>query len=843
MLSLRLLPKQALKRFLGVTVLLALAGAACTTVRKTPGDARWVEAQRGVDEALRRELAGQDAKAVPLVARALAIEEVTLGKGPLDVALSLHRRASLYQEQGQYVRAEPLYERALGIWEAALGKDHPAVASSLNHLALLHVAQGEYARAEPLVERALAIEERALGKEHQKVAASLNNLAMLYWAQGEYAKAVPLLERALAIGEAALGKDNPFIALSLNNLATFYRMRDQYARARPLYERAQGIVEAAFSPSHPEAASTLQNLAELQLTLRHLDAALPLLKRALSSSEEHLRQEVFGLSETRLASVLSLLRDSEERLYRLIREHPEDSRVRHLALSATLLRKGRSAEELANTFRIISRSLSPEDRKAFEQLRALCTRMSALSFAPSGQRAEADVPQRLQELRQQADVLEAQLARRSERFRALHALPAASEIPERVAAALPRDGALVEFVAASTRSDRGREMHYLALLLFADGRTQAVDLGPAEVIHPAVQRLRDALVSRAVSYQPAAQELYNVVFRPLVPHLGGVKRLFLAPEEQLSLVPFAALHDGRRFLVDAWDITYLTSGKDLLRQPEAPPSSQSVVVPADPDFGMRRSTPSRSALASPPASLERFFSGQCPVPASVLRLPGTRQEAEALQRLLPRARVLLGPEATKDALLKLEAPLVLHIATHGFFLEDALGTAGTRAVKPGLEGGSSVPCPADPLLRAGLLLAGAGAPRDGASARGQEASLVTALELAGLDLWGTQLVVLSACDTGRGDVKRGQGVYGLRRALVVAGAETVVTSLWKVNDGTTAELMEGYYRKLLAGEGRVSALHEAMKELRQKRPHPYYWAPFIATGQDGPLRGLAARAE
>jgi CHAT domain-containing protein len=113
--------------------------------------------------------------------------------------------------------------------------------------------------------------------------------------------------------------------------------------------------------------------------------------------------------------------------------------------------------------------------------------------------------------------------------------------------------------------------------------------------------------------------------------------------------------------------------------------------------------------------------------------------------------------------------------------------------------------------------------------------LVTALELAGLDLWGTQLVVLSACDTGRGDVKPGQGVYGLHRAFLVAGAETVVMSLWKVNDETTRSLMEAYYSNLLAGQGRATALREAMRTLRLVRPHPHYWAPFIAMGQDTPL--------
>ena len=146
------------------------------------------------------------------------------------------------------------------------------------------------------------------------------------------------------------------------------------------------------------------------------------------------------------------------------------------------------------------------------------------------------------------------------------------------------------------------------------------------------------------------------------------------------------------------------------------------------------------------------------------------------------------------------------------------------------------------MLRSGLLLASDGARASasrGATPRPQ-GTPVTALELAGLDLWGTELVVLSACDTGRGDVELGQGVYGLRRAFVVAGAETVVMSLWKVNDDTTRVLMESYYRHLRAGEGRSAALRNAMLTLRKAHAHPYYWAPFISLGRDTPLRTRGA---
>jgi CHAT domain-containing protein len=334
----------------------------------------------------------------------------------------------------------------------------------------------------------------------------------------------------------------------------------------------------------------------------------------------------------------------------------------------------------------------------------------------------------------------------------------------------------------------------------------------------------------------------------------------LSPDGQLGLVSFAALHDGRHFLLDAFDFTYLTSGRALLPRPQDITPTSSVLVLADPDFtASPRAEPSASGntptRAERSASLERFFSTLRADLATFAwePLPGTRQEAESIQRLLPQAQLFLGPEATKERLLNLAAPGILHLATHGFFLvdaptpEDAPKPTGSRGVGHfgALGDNPQAPRPRDPLLRSGLALAGARAPSPDASGHSKhrpDAALVTALELAGLDLWGTQLVVLSACDTGRGDINLGQGVSGLRRALVVAGAETVVMSLWKVNDDSTRLLMETYYRNLLAGQGRASALREAMRSLRASRPHPHHWAPFIALGSNAPLQAITPTA-
>ena len=845
---------------------------------------------------------GGSARAEPLLLRAVALREAALGKDHPLVADALNLLATFYGAHGLYGRAELALGRALAIWEATLGENHPLIANLLLDLGPLYVAQGLYARAEPLLLRALAIRKAAFGENSRFVATALLALGQLratqgdharaeplllrglalrektlggnsgsvatallavgelYVAQGRYARAEPLFKRALAIQEAAFGRNHEAVSTPLNHLAGLYAAQGSYDRARPLYERALTILEATLGEHHPRVAETLNHLAAVHLAQRRLAKALPRLTRAFALSEWRLRQESLGFSEARLASFLQFLRADEERLYALLRAHPDDARVRRLALSATLLLKGRSVEETADISRTVYRSLDARDRDTFERLRELRTQLAQLSLQGPGPLAPAAYRQRLETLAEQGAALEADLARRSAPLRALASLPPPSEIVDRVAAALPEGTALVEFVTYVDRpllprpgapgAHRSGQPRYLAQILLPDGTIHVRDLGPAGPIDAAATRLRDALANRDAGFQAAARTLHGLAFQPLLPLLGKARRLFLSPDGQLALVPFAVLHDGQRFLVDAFDFTSLPSGKHLLPRPrESAPDA--VVVLADPDFGAPLEPPSHPAggalaQAGHATAVERFFAALRADPRqrawAPTPLPGTRREAQAIQRLLPQAQLYLGPEATKGRLLGVPTPGILHLATHGFFLEDAPQLPSARALAEvgALGEVPHAPRPSDPLLRSGLVFAGAGgsASGPGPSQPSPERSLVTALELAGLNLWGTQLVVLSACDTGRGDIKLGQGVYGLHRAFLVAGAETVIMSLWKVNDETTGALMEAYYQHLLAGQGRASALREAMRELRRTRPHPHHWAPFLAMGNDNPLRAI-----
>ena len=249
-------------------------------------------------------------------------------------------------------------------------------------------------------------------------------------------------------------------------------------------------------------------------------------------------------------------------------------------------------------------------------------------------------------------------------------------------------------------------------------------------------------------------------------------------------------------------VTYLTTGRDLLRVSAARPAPGASAIFADPAFG-----------PSPPQSA-----------ASFARLAGTAGEARRVLSALPDARVRLGAAASEKELKGLRAPRVLHIATHGFF-----------------QPGNARQAPDEnPLLRSGLVLAGANA----GESRGED-GILTALEAANLDLWGTRLVTLSACDTGIGVVRNGEGVYGLRRAFFLAGAETLVMSLWPVSDLVTRDMMTGYYSGLKDGLGRGAALRRVQLRLMRQpgRRHPFYWASFIQAGEWANLDGQRSVSE
>jgi CHAT domain-containing protein/Tfp pilus assembly protein PilF len=834
---------------------------------------------------------GEYSKAEPLLNRALAIREKALGPEHPDVAASLNNLASVYRVRGEYAKAEPLVHRALAIREKALGPEHIDVADSLNDLAYLYLDRGDYAKAEPLLNRALVIREKALGPEHPDVAASLNNLAFLYQFLKDWAKAEPLLNRALAIREKALGSDHPDVAASLNNLALLYRSLNDLAKAEPLFQRVLVILEKALGPDHLGVAASLTNLGRLYLERGDYAKAEPLLNRAmiirekaLGSEHPHVAGSLNGLAEfyaakgdigqaitllsradavvernlavnltigserQKLAYLASFSKQTDFTLSLQSQAAPNDPQALDLAFMTLLRRKARGLDAMTDTIATLRRHATPQDQKLFDKLIQARSQLAALAFREPDPANPDNSQGQIRQLVDEVDNLEMLLSASSTGFRA-QARPVTLDA---VQAALPAGTALVEFAFYTPReSQLGKSdpPRYLAYLLAAQGQPKWVDLGEAAPIDRAVDDWRKALRNpNRIDVKRLARAVDERVMRPVRSLLGEMpgepRHLLIAPDGSLNLIPFAALVDeGNQYLVKDYSISYLTSGRDLLRLQRSEPSKNAPLVVANPDFGRVVSVGRQGGQTSGKSQAGNQARARIdPTQALFQPLPGTEDEALAIKALLPNASVLQREEATETALKEASGPRILHIATHGFFLnahEDT--TAGTRsALRNDLL---RIPDPRlnkraahikDPLLRSGLALAGANQGKGD-----DDDGVLTALEAAYLDLSGTKLVVLSGGDTGVGEVKNGEGVQGMRRALVLAGSESQVMSLWPVADEATKDMMIQYYQALQAGEGRSVGLRQAQLRMLQSkdRQHPFYWAAFIQSGEWANLDG------
>jgi CHAT domain-containing protein/Tfp pilus assembly protein PilF len=821
---------------------------------------------------------GDYPRAEPLYQRALAIREKALGPEHIDVAESLNNLAELYRVRGDYVRAEPLFQRALAIREKVLGPEHPALASTLNNLAALHAAKGDRARAEPLYQRALAIREKVLGPEHPALAYLISNLAVLYQTNGDYARAEPLYERALAILEKALGPESADVARTLGNLAALYKEQGDYARAEPLFQRSLAVAEKAFGPDHPDVARTLNNLGILYLAQGDDARAEPLLQRALV-----IRQKVLGpdhptvaislnnlaelhiarsrpsealdaarraadIQDRNAAFLLATGAEDQKRLYMStlvdatawdlslhVQHAPADAEAARLALTVVLRRKGRVLDAMADGFAALRGSLAPGDRDLLDQLGSVYAKLAAEVSRGPRKRTPEQYRKDLAALEQQQQTLEAVVGERSAAFRADRHLVSLADVQARI----PAGAALVEIARyapvqphADARARRGAP-RYVAYVLHPTGAPGFADLGEAAPLEAAVGALRRALGDPDVTHdpKPAARALDHLLMEPVRALLGDARWIFLSPDGALNLVPFGALVDEQgHWLVERYLFSYVTSGRDLLRFGDAPPPREAPLILADPAFGDAGAPPAPAAGGRTTRSIDM-------VTHALPQLASTAEEARAIARLFPESRVLLGAQATEEAVKGAHGPLLLHLATHGFFLpEQPVPEAllGARGAEPTPAERAALLARESPLLRSGVALAGFNRRQEGS-----DTGVLTALEAAGLDLYGTRLVVLSTCESGVGEASAGEGVYGMRRALTMAGAETQVMSLWQVDTGRTRELMEGYYRRLEQGAGRSEAMRAVQLAMLSdaRTSHPNLWASFLVSGEWRPLDG------
>jgi CHAT domain-containing protein/lipopolysaccharide biosynthesis regulator YciM len=749
---------------------------------------------------------GRYAEAEPLFQRSLRIVEARLGKDHPYVGVSLHNLASLYRDMGRHADAEPLYRRSLKIYEARLGQDHPNVAISLNNLAILYREMDRDADAEPLFRRSLKIYEARLGQDHPNVAKSLNNLAELYRDMGRHADAEPLYQRSLKIAAARLGKDHPNVATTLNNLALLYQEMGRYADAEPLYQRSLKIYEAQMGQDHLGVATALNNLAYLYRDMsRHADAA-PLYQRALRVVADHLDKTGGFLPERQL---LALVHKNRFFLDNYLSLAPAAAADAYAWVSAW---KGQAFlhERQLQLARRLHQAGDQKTAALYRRLEDTSRQLATLALAepaPGKTRSPEELNQRharLHELSQDVEALKQDLARRSQVFRRGSATGRLT--PARLAAALPSNGILVDFLEyrhssppKAGKGPRQFERRLLAFVVRPDGTIDRVDLGNVAPISTAIDEWRKSF-GRSAAGRQSAGLLRRLVWAPLEGKLQGAALVLVSPDGPLGRFPLAAL-PGKKpgtYLIEDCALTVLPVPRLLPQLLAADPvkdAEPSLLAVGGVDYDEAELGKAGELVSSRKAARAGDLQAW---PA----LPNTLGEVLVAQRHFQRRYragrvvVLDGKEATEAAFRK-EAPQhrYVHLATHGFFAPPKLRSA----LRPPMGKDRAAELFGDrgvagyhPGLLSGLVLAGANRP----APAGQDDGILTAVEVAVLDLGQVELAVLSACETGLGESAGGEGLLGLQRAFQVAGARSVVASLWQVDDRATRALMERFYDNL-----------------------------------------------
>ena len=684
------------------------------------------------------------------------------------------------------------------------------------------------------------------------------------------AAAEPTLRAALGAYEKALGPDSPRLTLARIGLARALTRLGRPEEALPIFAAARETAAKTIGADHWQYAAALAYGAETLHALGRIDDAIDSALAADVITRGNTRSLIRGLSE---AQALRLLDAQEtgglDRALAFAIERPNERRVR-ATWDALIRSRAMLLDELAARRHALARKASPEVEAARAAYAEAAARSANLRVRGAAQDSAALIRPLLATARADAERAERELAALSIDYRE-NADRAAVGLDD-VAKALPRGAALVAYAiyAPAEAWNRPRaavdagERRFAAFVLRRGAAPQVVALPAVAEVDRLVDRWRDEAARGPLrrkdaadvdaAYRAAAAPLAAAVWAPVAPLVGGAKTVYIVPEGTLSTVNFAALPGkGGRYLLETGPLfRYLSAERDLAAPPARGAAGRGLLALGGATFDDSPGVAAEASAVVADLLRPRFRGAEddaCRGFESVrfAPLPASADEAEGIAELwsesvagdAAEARIerLQGAAAT-EAAFRRAAPgrRVLHLATHGFFLGGACLRAADAAGR-GIGGLAPLSGRArrtvNPLLFSGLAFAGANAHARAAS--GDDDGVLTAEEIATLDLGGVDWAVLSACDTGLGDVRIGEGVLGLRRAFQVAGARTVVMSLWPVQDERTRLLMDGLYRaRLLRGLDAAEALAAAeLEQLKARRAArgattPFYWGAFVA---------------
>jgi CHAT domain-containing protein/Tfp pilus assembly protein PilF len=769
-------------------------------------------------------------------AEALSLREQTLGKDSKAYASSLNNMAVLYNETARYNESEKYFEEALQTVQAQLGAESQEYAIVLNNqaillarigridqaveklnmataildklkkksprntvgfqsnLALLYQQQGKYTEAESIYLKL----EKTLGAKDPFYAGVLNNLALLYIQMNQLDKVEPYLIKSRDVYKSRFGGQNPNYAKVLNDLGNFYRMQGKFAEAEQNLSEALSIRGTALDSNHPDYVRSQEDLAILYWKKGDLTKADANYKIAMEKSLDFINRYFPPMSEAEKTKYWDVLQPRFQRFYNYCLEaSATNPAVVQTMYDYQMATKGLLLNSTNKIKKAIFASGNNElirDYVAWLDKKETLARYYSLS-----KQDLTDQKIDLVALEREANDMERSLSQRSTDFSQGYAAEKLSFT--QVVAALTDTEAAVEFICIRTYDKEFTTDSKYAALILTKGSTS-----PKLVVLDNGNQLETRYAKfyrNAIQQKSTDGYSYDQFWARMDPALAGKKIIYISADGVYNQISLNTLKKPEGdYLINRYDLIMVGNSKDILvlKNQKASTAKKSAFLLGFPDYG---------GDAVPP-------------------LPGTKIEMDNIGKILKTAGYTTTPyiqkAATEAAIKSMKSNSFVHIATHGYFQadveEDAVGVKQENAKN-------------NPLLRSGILLAGASPTIKGEVMPNLESNdngVLTAYEAMNLSLEGTDLIVLSACETGLGDVRAGEGVYGLQRAFLVAGAKAMVMSLWKVDDAATQALMTNFYTNLAKGGSKAKAFKQAQLQLMTKFKEPYYWGAFVMMG-------------
>lgn len=765
---------------------------------------------------------------------ALSIREKTLGKKSKAYAASLNNNAVLAQDLGHYNEAEQYFTDAVQAVKDQVGEQTQEYATVLNNQAIFFSKIGRIEQAIEKSKAAIALLDKLKVKDQHTTVGFQSNLALLYQQTGKFAEAESIylkLESSLKTFS-----DNPYYAGVLDNLALLYIQMNKLDKVENYFQRSADIYKKKQITSYAKVLNDLGNFYRMQgrfdVAEQKLSESMTIRMGALDAnhpnyvkSEEDLgilywKKGDLAKAYTNLQSAMNKSLDFVDRFFPPMSEaektkywdilQPRFQRFFNYALEAAATNPAivndlynyqiaTKALLLNSTNKIKHAILGSGNPDLIKEYTSWLDKKETLARYYSLSKDEL-VEQKidLPALEQEANNIERSLSQKSGDFS--QGYTAERITFNKIASLLSDTEAVVELIRIrSFDKDFTNDSKYAALVLTKNAtapKLLVLDNGNQ------LETRYAKFYRNAIQQKIADQYSYEQFWARIEPSLAGKKTIYISPDGVYNQINLNTLKKPEGdFVINKFDLAIIGNSKDLivLKNEKPKVSKKDAFLLGFPNYGG----------------------------TSIAALPGTKVEVEGISKILKLSgyQVSLSQqgEATEAKIKSMKGPALVHIATHGYFLQDAESAVGVTA-----ESAKD-----NPLLRSGLLLAGASKTMSGEVLPNLESNdngVLTAYEAMNLNLNGTNLIVMSACETGLGDVRAGEGVYGLQRAFIVAGAKSLVMSLWKVDDVATQALMTNFYTNLSKGGSKLKAFKLAQQQLMLKYKEPYYWGAFVMVG-------------